>query len=86
MNISEAESAIRAILATIEDSHLPEPRQDEHTPNLYWFGGCGYHAGTAQRDGAVEPDVHRNFGLTDLFAREKMARIDAELIKKEGLS
>lgn len=86
MKLKEAETAIRAILAAVDNDQLPKPRRDKSDPSLYWFGGRGHHVGTAERAGVREPDVHRSFGLDGLFEGEKMARIDAKHLKKSAVT
>jgi hypothetical protein len=82
MNRKQAESAILAILADIPDSQLPKGRVEKRgDKTIFWFGGKGHHLGTATKNGARDPKVHRRSGLMDLLEGEATYRADVQFLK-----
>lgn len=83
MNIKEARAAIEAILDAIPDSELPkfdkiEP--DEKYGAVAWWGGHGYHLGSAKRNGKRDPENYRRGASWSAIEQEMVYRADLKYL------
>lgn len=78
MKRKHAYEAIKAILAAIDDSEIPAPDKlkSEDGRVVAWFGGMGYYLGSAKRNGALEPMIHRDNAATKAIIGEAVYRLD----------
>lgn len=79
MKRNEAISAIKAILAAIDDKELPKPSriEQEDGKTLVWFGGHGRYLGSAKRNGEREPLIYRDKAVQEALEMEATYRLDA---------
>ncbi len=81
ITLREARIAIETILAGLPDTALPKPDKVEADPDgtvIAWFGGHGYHLGSARRgDGERIPGgTYRETGAWDAVVGEAVRRLD----------
>jgi hypothetical protein len=80
MKREHAYEAIKAILAAIDDDEISQPSKIEQDGDqtVVWFGGTGYHLGSAKRNGKHEPLIYRDRAAWQALDLEAVCRIDAK--------
>lgn len=83
MNIKTAQAAIRAILAAIPDDELPKFDRVEQRDGktIVWWGGNGYHLGSATSGGKRDVKHHHRCAPWDAIEREMVYRADRKFLK-----
>lgn len=88
MTLTSAEAAIRAILAALPDSELPKGRTEkEGDSTLVWFGGHGYHLGSAKKRKAGgewtrNPETYRDDAVREAIEHEAVYRLDLKHLEE----
>jgi len=83
MNITEARTAIEAILEAIPDAELPDFDKVEIETDgsvIAWWGGSGRHLGSAKRNGKRDPLIYRRDGSRQAIQLEMTYRADRRLL------
>ena len=86
MNLKDARSAIGAILASIDDAEMPTPTRSEESEGItvVWFGGLGYHLGSAKRGGVRAPENYHRQAVDAAIEHEAVFRLDRKHLATEG--
>lgn len=85
MNITEAHTAIEAILAAIPDEELPEFDKVEidnaRGETLVWWGGSGRVLGSARSGGKRDPLTYRRSASWEAIQSEMTYRADRRFLE-----
>lgn len=83
MDIKTARAAIEAILAAIPDDELPEFDKVEQRDGttIVWWGGTGYHLGSATTGGVRNPQSYRTRASWAAIEGEMTCRADRRLLE-----
>lgn len=83
MDIKTARAAIEAIVAAIPDEEMPEFDRVEYRDNgmpVVWWGGTGYHLGSAATGGERSPITYRHKASWEAIENEMVYRADMRLL------